>query len=281
MRVTSDDDTVTSDHAAALAAIEPDVGLCTVVRIEGSFSRRIGAQLAVSRDGRIVGSLADGCLERQLASDLRGLAEPSLIRYGRGSPIIDFRLPCGGGLDILLDPFPDRGACRAVAERLASRRPAALALPANPYLQARNFTPRMMLNIVGSGPEFDALAALAKASGLQTRLISKDQLSLGSSPTYAVPDRWTATVLLFHDHEWEAAILAHALSGNGFYIGAQGGRNAREARASRLREAGLPDTAIDRIRAPVGLLPSCREPEVLAVSILAELYAEYEKLRDL
>lgn len=43
-------------------------------------------------------------------------------------------------------------------------------------------------------------------------------------PDYPAPDRWTATILLFHDHEWEAPILIHALFGEGFFIGAQGGR---------------------------------------------------------
>lgn len=40
------------DHAALAAARETGVGLCTIVRIDGSFSRRLGAQLAVLPDGR-------------------------------------------------------------------------------------------------------------------------------------------------------------------------------------------------------------------------------------
>jgi len=41
------------DRAALRAACEPGVGLCTIVGIEGSFSRRLGAQLAVGPDGTI------------------------------------------------------------------------------------------------------------------------------------------------------------------------------------------------------------------------------------
>ena len=61
------------DHAALVAACEPGVGLCTIVGIEGSFSRRLGAQLAVLPDGTTVGSLSDGCLEAQLATDMLSL----------------------------------------------------------------------------------------------------------------------------------------------------------------------------------------------------------------
>ncbi|MFA7588496.1 MAG: XdhC family protein [Novosphingobium sp.] len=268
------------DHMAVIAATDGGTGLCTIVGIDGGFSRRIGAQLAILPDGNVVGSLADGCLEQQLASDLAALDGPRVNRYGTGSPFIDFRLPCGGGLDILLDPAPDRQACRKVADDLAARRPAALNLPPNPFLNSRKYIPQLALDLIGSGPELECLAELARAAGLSVRVVRKDDLSLGSRPQYPVPDRWTATVLLFHDHEWEAAILAHALSGNGFYVGAQGGHQARVARIERLREAGLSEVQTDRIKAPIGVIPSCREPDVLAVSILADIYAEYEKLRE-
>ncbi|WP_066554216.1 XdhC family protein [Croceicoccus bisphenolivorans] len=267
------------DHAALLAAARDGAALCTIVAIDGGFSRRIGAQLAILPDGGVVGSLADNCLEHQLASDVAKLSEPVVHRYGRGSPFIDFRLPCGSGIDILLDPHPDRRACMRAADMLAARQPATLDLPANPHLPQRRYIPALALDIVGAGPEVECLTTVAKASGVETRLVRKDALSLGQRPDYPVPDRWTATVLLFHDHEWETAVLAHALSGDGFYVAAQGGQNARLARVARLRETGLSETQIDRIRAPVGLIPSCREPDILAVSILAEVFAAYEKLR--
>jgi len=267
------------DHAALLAVAGRGGALCTVVQIEGAFSRRVGAQLAVLNDGSIIGSLADDCLEKQLASDLAALTEPVVHRYGAGSPFIDFRLPCGGGIDILLDPAPDRDACAKVAADLAARREAALLLPENPFLAARNYIPQLALDLVGSGPEIECLEALSKAMGMTTRLVRKGDLSLGARPDYPVPDRWTATVLLFHDHEWESAVLAHALAGDGFYIGAQGGHLARTGRERRLRELGLGDKDIARVKGPVGVLPSCREPDILAISIMAEVLAEYEKLR--
>lgn len=267
------------DHAALFAAAADDAALCTVVRIEGGFSRRVGAQLAVRRDGSMLGSLADNCLELQLVSDLAGLNAPVVHRYGSGSPFIDFRLPCGGGIDVLLDPAPDIAACRAAADALAARQPASLCLPANRLLAVRDYLPALAIDAVGSGPEWEHFVALARANGIATRAIGKSDLSLGRAPAYPVPDRWTATVLLFHDHEWETAILAHALKGEGFYIGAQGGHVAREGRRARLREAGLAEAQVARVRGPIGLIPRCREPDVLAASILAEIRAAYEELR--
>ena len=117
------------DHIALFTACEAGVGLCTIVGIDGSFSRRIGAQLAILPDGTTAGSLSDGCLEAQLASDMQDSFVPRIVRYGRGSSKVDFLLPCGGGLDILLDPAPDREECRRAFLFLQNRHPYKLALP--------------------------------------------------------------------------------------------------------------------------------------------------------
>jgi xanthine/CO dehydrogenase XdhC/CoxF family maturation factor len=144
---------IDDDHAALFAACESGVSLCTIVGIEGSFSRRLGAQLAIFPDGRLVGSLADGCLEKQIAADVTRCGEPVIARYGRGSRLIDFRLPCGGGLDILLDPSPDRSACRETAGKLEARESCSLKLASNDLLTVREYLPQLRLRVYGGGPK--------------------------------------------------------------------------------------------------------------------------------
>lgn len=272
------------DRAALRAACAPGVGLCTIVGIEGSFSRRLGAQLAVGPDGAITGSLADGCLERQLAREVLEAAgpDPFLRRFGAGSPQIDFRLPCGSGIDILIEPEPDRELCRAVVDRLDARQTGALDLPGPDWLLLqRRYIPPMRLLLLGEGPELTALAAIATAAGalVERHAIGDDAaLSLGRRPQGLMADAWTAVVLLFHDHEWEQAILEWAVETPAFHIGAQGGAEARAGRLERLQSAGLPDAQLARIKSPIGLIPRAREPGVLAVSILAQVTAEYEAL---
>lgn len=265
------------DRAALRAACEPGVGLCTVVGIEGSFSRRVGAQLAVRPDGAIVGSLADGCLERQLASEVAAASEPVIKRFGAGSELIDFRLPCGSGLDVLIDPEPDRAACLAAVASLDAREQVALALP-SVQLPARRYIPALRLQLFGEGPELASLVALAQAAGVETAAHGKDALSLGRKPEGLAADAWTAVVLLFHDHEWEQAILEWALETPAFLIGAQGGMEARRERLERLTAAGISEGALSRIHSPVGAIPRSREPGVLALSVLAGMVGEYEAL---
>lgn len=267
------------DHAALAAACAAGVALCTIVGIEGGFSRRVGAQLAIGPDGTPVGSLSDGCLEAQLAADLRAIRHPRVVRYGAGSGTIDFRLPCGGGLDILLDPAPDRAACRRAVERLAGRLPAALDLPANPLLATRRFLPALRIAVFGEGPEIKCFQDLAVTFGVEVCAYDRSRLSLGRPARDCALDRWTAALLLFHDHEWEMALLEQILASEVFFVGAQGGEQARVARSLGLARRGLAEERIARIRSPVGLIPACKTPASMALSALAEIVAEYERLR--
>jgi xanthine dehydrogenase accessory factor len=265
------------DRAALRAACEPGVGLCTVVGIEGSFSRRLGAQLAVHPDGTITGSLADGCLETQLASEVAAATGPVVKRFGAGSELIDFRLPCGSGLDVLIDPAPDDVLCLAAVALLDARMATAVRLPAT-QLPERRYIPALKLQLFGEGPELDALVALAGTAGVEVEAHRKDALALGRRPEGLSSDPWTAVVLLFHDHEWEVPILEWALSTPAFHIGAQGGFEARRGRIERLAAAGIAPEQVGRVRSPVGVIARSREPGVLALSVLAEIVGEYEAL---
>lgn len=267
------------DHAALAAVTETGGGLCTVVGIDGSFSRPLGAQLAIRSDGSFAGSLADGCLEEQLRTDCRDASEPYVARYGRGSERVDFRLPCGGGLDILIDPDPDREACAASLSDLRNRRQTSLALPVGDRLLSRHYIPRLVIRVFGEGPELEAVTKFARAADIDCQPVGKSRLSLGAPSGLPPADRWTAVVTLFHDHEWEAPLLQEALAGASFYVGAQGGYKARHARLRELERRGVGTAALERVRGPIGVPSGSRSPTALALSVLAEITGEYERLR--
>jgi xanthine dehydrogenase accessory factor len=277
----------TGDHAALFRVAEGDAALCTIVGIDGSFSRRVGTQLAVGVDGSRVGDMADRCLDEELASQaLAAMAEgqPRMLRYGQGSPFVDFRLPCGSGLDIWVDPAPDRSEMERCTRELEVRRETALPLRFSedyaPYLlRQRHYVPRLRIVLLGAGAECAALARLARAHGVELEWREAGEgLSLGRLPSDLAADAWTAVLLLFHDHEWEQALLEWALATPAFYIGAQGGAPAREERLERLRAAGHGEAELARVRSPVGLIPAARDPHVLALSVLADVVGAYEAL---
>mgnify|MGYP002735253084 FL=1 len=278
---------MSSDHAALVYAADAPAALCTIIGIDGSFSRRCGAQLAIGRDGTLVGDLADNCLQNELAGQAKISARDGnikLLRYGKGSPFIDFRLPCGSGLDILIDPAPQMQHLSKCVADLDARRATALSLavPAaddRHFLRMRRYIPRLRLLVVGTGAECEALQRQAKATGVEVEWhVAGQHFSLNTVPTGISADPWTAVLLLFHDHEWEHRLLAWALHTSAFYIGCQGGAQARARRLESLRANGWDDTALVRINSPVGLVPRARTPEVLALSILSEVVGAYEAL---
>jgi len=89
----------------------------------------------------------------------------------------------------------------------------------------RGFLPRTKLVLCGRGPDFEVLARVAAAAKFDLWLASPDQAAeLGTitrlhdptrTPTMPI-DPWTATVLLFHEHEWEDALLTQAAARAGF-----------------------------------------------------------------
>lgn len=276
-----------ADHAALAHAARGNAALCTIVGIDRSFSRRVGTQLAVDPDRARAGDMADRCLDEELANQAcEAMADgtPRLLRYGKGSPMVDFRLPCGSGLDIWIDPAPDRAALRRCLADLGVRRETSLpiSLPgdaAPELLRERRYIPGLRLLLLGAGSECAALLRLARAQGIAADWREPGEgLELGRPPDTLDVDPWTAVLLLFHDHEWEHALLQWALDTPAFHIGAQGGAPAREERIARLIAAGRSDRELARIKSPVGLIPQARDPQVLALSVLAEVVGAYEAL---
>lgn len=266
------------DLSALRLLANGDGALCTIVGIEGSYSRAIGSHLAIAWDGRMAGSLADGCLEAELAthaSERRGKAAQT-VRFGRGSPVLDFRLPCGSGIDVHIDPAPDRERIAHILSELGARRTATLDIGELmlPYM------PPLRIVAMGLGPEVAAVERLAAAMDIACETHRPADahhrgLILGKTPSGVAADPWTAILLLFHDHEWERALLEWAIATPAFHIGAIGGWRTRERRLAYLAARGLPPSQTDRIRAPVGLIPSTRDPATLALSILAQVVGEY------
>ena len=144
----------------------------------------------------------------------------------------------------------------------------------------RHYLPPLRLRVFGEGPELEAVDRIAGAAGIETQILCKNDLSLGRASRLPPADRWTAVLLLFHDHDWEAPMIEEALASDAFYIGAQGGENARLIRLAELMRRGVDEAEIARLRSPVGAVPACKTPQSLALSVIAEIVDLYEALRD-
>jgi xanthine dehydrogenase accessory factor len=84
-------------------------------------------------------------------------------------------------------------------------------------------------------------------------------------------DERTVICVLTHDPKFDVPLLEVALRRPAAYIGAMGSRRTHEDRIDRLREAGVTEAELERLRSPIGLDLGARTPEETAIAIAAEL----------
>lgn len=285
--------------------------LVTLMGIEGGSPRGVGAQMAVCEDGTYAGYLSGGCLEQAIGLEAQALLEKGenrLVRYGRGSPYFDIKLPCGSGLDVYFD-------CRLAPETIANmarlrraRTPFALVSDldqgtaridagtawqrgslreGSSFMRAYVPVPRMVL--FGGGPSVPALYRIAQTAGLEVQAwggdeptrLALDAHGLMHAITPSAPDAYldgldafSAVVLAFHEHAQEPAILERVLNSEAFYIGVLGNHAVHRARLAQLEAAGHAEDVLARIRAPIGIIPQAKSQATLALGILTEILIE-------
>ncbi|WP_206240127.1 XdhC family protein [Novosphingobium terrae] len=289
------------------------VALVTLVGVTGSSPRPLGSQLAVREDGASVGLISGGCVEPSLVMDaVRAIREQHcyLERYGQGSRFIDVRLPCGSGIDVWFDTGLTSEIVQDLITARASRKPVVLAIdtatghrrliegdcPAGVGAEGvflRAYSPPCKITIAGAGHVMVALAQLCRLSEIAVDLVSTDRLTCqllehhGFRPMqvnawayydWQQLDRWSGAVLLSHDHDDEADILATILGTPAFYVGALGSRRTHARRCDLLRHMGGEEEAIARINGPVGLSIGAMTPPEIATSILAEVIAHWRAM---
>jgi xanthine dehydrogenase accessory factor len=82
-----------------------------------------------------------------------------------------------------------------------------------------------------------------------------------------------AVAVLTHDNKFDVPAVVRALETRVGYIGVMGSRKTHDGRTERLREAGVDDRGLARLRSPIGIDIGGRTPEETAVSICAEIIA--------
>lgn len=292
--------------------------LITIVGTEGGAPRALGSHMAVLADGTYCGYVSGGCVEAAIAAEaleVMRTGKDAVLRFGLGSRFIDIQLPCGGGIDLHVHVRPDPSVIDGARDALARRE--AFALELSPEASTsqlipdtgahaasgwengifrRRYRPATRLVLVGQGPEFGATLRLARGAGFDLAAFSPDAHSLDLAAGLDVPakrltgladapalpvDPWTAIVFMFHDHDWETALLAQALKSPAFFVGALGSRTTHAARCARLRALGIAETALARIHGPIGLFGPTRDAASLAVSALAQIVEERRALSGL
>jgi xanthine dehydrogenase accessory factor len=285
--------------------------LVTVVKTWGSSPRPPGALLAVRDDGHVVGSVSGGCIEDDIVERSRRegayVTEPRTVTYGvSADDARKFGLPCGGTIQLVLEPLTAASGIGALLEQVQSGRLVARTLdldtaevnlrPAGASeglaFDGQQLTtvhgPRYRMLVIGAGQLSKYLAQIAV--GLDYHVTVCDPRE-EYTETWDIPgvtlvrtmpddtviemrlDERCAVVALTHDPKLDDLALMEALKSPAFYVGALGSRANNAKRRKRLEEFELTQEQIARLHGPIGLYIGSRTPPEIAISILAEITA--------
>lgn len=285
--------------------------LVTVMQTWGSSPRPAGATLAICEDGRVVGSVSGGCIEDDLIErvcreGMPGTA-PQVVTYGIDAEQAHrFGLPCGGTLQLALEPLSEQSRIAELLQRLArhelvarrldlasgavSLAPAAAGMVLQVSAQALTTIhgPRWRLLIIGAGALSRFLAGIAVGMDYQVTVCDpREEYRAGWQVEgvqllHAMPDDLvqemrldsrSAVVALTHDPKLDDLALMEALKSEAFYVGAIGSRANHAKRRLRLKEFDLGEAELAKLHGPVGLDIGSKTPAEIAISILAEMTA--------
>ncbi len=234
--------------------------------------------------------------------------DPALVSYekarahtetgGRAAVLTRLDTPENGAKLLLLDTgtqegtlgdsFLDRRFTAEAGEALRTGRSRTLFLE-GVKIFVEVFTPPAILLMVGAGHVSMPLATLGREMGFRTIVIDGrprfatrerfpdvDDLRIGipSELVQKVPlIATTALVLVAHDYKYDLPVLRHALATPVGYIGLLGSTRRGAAILNLLREDGIGEEALERVRVPIGLDLGAQSAPEIALSILAEILA--------
>lgn len=285
--------------------------LITVVRTWGSSPRPAGATLAICDTGQVVGSVSGGCIEDDLIECVRlnGMTRttPEIVTYGvTADEAHRFGLPCGGTIQLVIEPLMLQSAITDLLARLARHELVARRLdlatgavrlsPANAgqvvQLAQQVLTsvhgPRWRLLIIGAGELSRFVAQIAVGMDYHVTVCDprddyRDGWNIaGVTLVHAMPDdvvtamqpdRRTAVVALTHDPKLDDLALMEALKSDAFYVGAIGSRANNAKRHERLKLFDVSEPQLARLHGPIGVYIGSKTPSEIAISILAEMTA--------
>lgn len=285
--------------------------MVTVIKTWGSSPRPEGATLGICEDGHVVGSVSGGCIEDDLIDRVRkhGITRtsPEVVTYGITSDEAHrFGLPCGGTIQLAIEPLSSASQIAELVERLAqhelvARRvdlqtgtvtlgpaSAGMSLQISEAALTTIHGPRWRLLIIGAGQLSRFLAQIAVGMDYFVTVCDPREEYRegwhveGVQVVHAMPDDLvvemrldsrSAVVALTHDPKLDDLALMEALKSDAFYIGAIGSRSNDSKRRERLVEFDVTPEQLKKLHGPIGLYIGSKTPSEIAISILAEMTA--------
>lgn len=239
--------------SSELAAEGKPFAVATVVRVQGSSSARTGSKAIIDDQGRLVmgwvgGGCAEGAVKRE-ALECIARQRPQLITLDMTDEILGVGMPCGGVMDVYIDPVLPKPELLIVGHGRIAETLATLA-------QLMNFS------VTVDDPSADRTSFPAV-----DRLLT-DDLDLSGANVH----RGTYVVIATQhkgDHIW----LQKAIEADATYIALISSHHRASLVLDYLAANGVAAEKLARVCAPAGIDLGAATPEEIALSIVSQMVA--------
>jgi xanthine dehydrogenase accessory factor len=228
--------------------------LVTVTEARGSTPREVGAKMIVLSDGTFFGTIGGGHLELQIIEAARACLAQRINRQMRIELCPQSGQCCGGVVDIFVETIE----------------------------------PRPKLYVFGAGHVGKALTQTLQDTHFEVHLIDErpEWIEAQDLPAPVVKHKtewrhfieqadWepnsTYVAVMTHSHDLDEKILEAILQKPTRYLGLIGSDSKWKRFRHRLKECGLTEDALDRVKCPIGLPIGGKSPREVAISVASEL----------
>ena len=231
--------------------------LAVVVRREAPISGKTGDKAIIQADGKIAGWIGGGCTQPVVIKEAQNAirdGKPRLVRVTPTSSkdplegIVEYNMTChsGGSIDVYIEPI----------------------------------LPKIHLLILGKSPVGQILAQLAKVLGYRVSVFAPEVDKNSFAGVDSVSDTFDVTGQFNTPHSYvvvstqgqdDEEALESALKLSHAAISFVASSKKAKAVFSFLKNRGIAEKQLQRIKVPAGLDIKAHLPEEIAVSILAEI----------
>ncbi len=241
------------EHILAGKKSNLEFAICIVTNTKGSVPRMAGAKMLVYPDGKIIGTIGGGRIERKVIEDaLNTIAgrKPKLYHYDL---LKDLQMSCGGNLDIYIEPVMKKNKLFIFG---AGHTGAAL------VKLVKNFD--FNLTLVDNRQDYISeieLDETQKIYGEYDQVLPKISF-----------DEHTYICIMTYGHKIDQQILAYCLKQPHSYLGMMGSQRKVEMTKKLFLEEGLATIdELNKVNMPIGIEIGADGPDEIAISILAKI----------
>ena len=248
------------DHINDAQKQSKDVALCTILNTKGSTPRKVGAKMLVYADGKIIGTIGGGSLEKKVIENALSVIGGKKARMFKHDLLYQHEMCCGGTVELFIEPILKKNK----------------------------------LYIFGAGHTGQSLAKYALSFDFEVVLIDDrkeyiDECTFDEVNKMCLPYQQSLTLLPFDDqvfvcimtysHPMDREILSYCLKKPFAYLGMIGSQRKVEVTKKMFADAGVGSKEdLEKIDMPMGIAIGAEGPDEIAISILARLIEQKNKL---